>query len=56
MGLKMSLARRLVILAVAVGPMLLKVFVLTKDSVPEVFSDCDGKGFADGAPDVSSVV
>ncbi len=52
----MLVARRLVTLPVAVGPILLKVSVLTKDKVPEVSKDAFGNGFAEGAPDVSSEV
>lgn len=55
-GRKISPADMLVTLAVAVGPILLKVEVSTNDKLPEVFKDAVGNGFADGAPDVSRVV
>ena len=38
-GWKILFARRLVTFPVAVGPMLLKVAVLTNDRLPEVFND-----------------
>lgn len=55
-GWNMSFASIPVTFAVAVGPILLSVAVSTKDKLPEVFNDCDGNGFLDGAPEVSSVV
>jgi hypothetical protein len=52
----MLFARRPVTFAVAVGPILLKVAVSTNDKLPEVLREAVGNGFAEGAPDVSSVV
>ena len=52
----MLAADMLVMLAVAVGPTLLKVEVSTSDKLPEVFKEAVGNGFAEGAPEVSRVV
>ena len=56
MGWNMSPADMLVTLAVAVGPILLKVDVSTNDKVVELFNDTVGNGLAEGSPDVSRVV
>lgn len=55
-GWNISSADRLVTLAVAVGPTLLRVDVSTRDKLVVLPSDTDVKGWAEGLPDVSSVV
>ena len=55
-GWKMSSTEMLVMSAVAVGPIVPRVEVSTRDKVALLLNDTVGKGWAEGLPEVSSDV